>query len=133
MPQAERRAHRHPQGGSGISHGHALGEALALLKKAFFLVELGQRCARGDVERPVAGAAPVTLKPSTVPVLDDVVACAVPAPGGTPGALQDAQGLGLGTSRLNRLHQLVELAFRQCRDLRKQGLERLDLHGRNLL
>ena len=58
-------------------------------------------------------------------VLDDLFAVAVPALRGTPGGLQNTQRLGLRTALLDRLHQLVALAFRQGGDLRKQSLERL--------
>jgi hypothetical protein len=133
VPQAERRAHGYAKGGSGLTHGQALGETLALLEEAPFAVKPGQRRAGGGVEGLAAGAAAVALEPPAVTVLDDLAAGAVGALRGTPGGLQDAQRLGLGPSPLDRQHQLVELGFRQGRDLRKQGLERLHLHGQLLL
>lgn len=66
-------------------------------------------------------------------VHDDLFAVAVPTLRGTSGGLQNTQRLGLRPALLDRLHQLVELAFRQEGDLRKQGLERLDLRGQLLL
>ncbi len=53
VPQSERRAHRHNQGGSGLTHSHALDQALSLLEEALLAVEIGQPRARSWSASPM--------------------------------------------------------------------------------
>jgi hypothetical protein len=128
VPHPEGRAHGNPHLRGRCPNGKALGQAFAMLEKAFFTPQPGQRRVRGRVEGPGTGGAQVSLKAPAVAVLGELEAAAMRASEPLAGSVQGAKPLGSLVLRLNRLTQLIELLGGQTGQPTHQALELVDTH-----